>query len=83
MPDYQQWILAFTDALFAQEIQPVEVAIAGFGDRFELLDEGMTTSDEVRRAIGNLHYDHTATDLSGCLAQALRYTAETPVEEGR
>lgn len=82
MPDYQQWILAFTDALFAQEIQPVEVAIAGFGDRFELLDEGMTTSDEVRRAIGNLHYDHTATDLSGCLAQALRYTAETPVEEG-
>ena len=67
MPDYQQWILAFTDALFAQEIQPVEVAIAGFGDRFELLDEGMTTSDEVRRAIGNLHYDHTA---------------ETPVEEG-
>ena len=82
MPDYQQWILAFTDALFAQETQPVEVAIAGFGDRFELLDEGMTTSDEVRRAIGNLHYDHTATDLSGCLAQALRYTAETPVEEG-
>lgn len=82
MPDYQQWILAFTDALFAQEIQPVEVAIAGFGDRFELLDEGMTTSDEVRRAIGNLHYDHTATDLSGCLAQALRYTAETPVGEG-
>lgn len=42
----------------------------------------MTSSDEVRRAIGNLHYDHTATDLSGCLAQALRYTAETPVEEG-
>lgn len=82
MPDYQQWILSFTDALFAQETQPVEVAIAGFGDRFELLDEGMTTSDEVRRAIGNLHYDHTATDLSGCLAQALRYTAETPVEEG-
>ena len=40
-----------TDALFAQEIQPVEVAIAGFGDRFELLDEGMTTSDEVRRAL--------------------------------
>ena len=82
MPDYQQWILSFADALFAQETQPVEVAIAGFGDRFELLDEGMTTSDEVRRAIGNLHYDHTATDLSGCLAQALRYTAETPVEEG-
>lgn len=82
MPDYQQWILSFTDALFAQETQPAEVAIAGFGDRFELLDEGMTTSDEVRRAIGNLHYDHTATDLSGCLAQALRYTAETPVEEG-
>ena len=82
MPDYQQWILSFTDALFAQETQPVEVAIAGFGDRFELLDEGMTTSDEVRRAIGNLHYDHTATNLSGCLAQALRYTAETPVEEG-
>ena len=44
MPDYQQWILSFADALFAQETQPVEVAIAGFGDRFELLDEGMTTS---------------------------------------
>lgn len=82
MPDYQQWILSFSDALFARETQPVKVSIAGFGDRFELLEEGMTSSDEVRRAIGNLHYDHTATDLSGCLAQALRYTAETPVEEG-
>lgn len=82
MPDYQQWILAFTDALFAQETQPVEVAIAGFGDRFELLDKGMTTSDEVHRAINGVHYDHTATDLSGCLAQALRYMAETPVGDG-
>lgn len=82
MPDYQQWILSFSDALFARETQPVKVSIAGFGDRFELLEEGMTSSDEVRRAIGNLHYDHTATDLSGCLAQTLRYTAETPAEEG-
>ena len=82
MPDYQQWIFAFTDALFAQETQPVEVTIAGFGDRFELLDEGMTTSDEVRKAINGVHYDHTATDLSGCLAQALRYMAETPVGDG-
>lgn len=82
MPDFQQWIFAFTDALFAQETQPVEVTIAGFGDRFELLDEGMTTSDEVRKAINGVHYDHTATDLSGCLAQALRYMAETPVGDG-
>ena len=82
MPDYQQWILSFSDALFARETQPVKVSIAGFGDRFELLEEGMTSSDEVRRAIGNLHYDHTATNLSGCLAQALRYMAETPVGDG-
>src|SRR5699024_838161 len=40
------------------------------------------TSDEVRKAINGVHYDHTATDLSGCLAQALRYMAETPVGDG-
>lgn len=67
MIEYQEQVIAFSDDLFRQEKQPMQVILAGFGDRFEVLEEDLTTDSAVRQAIRSVVYDHTATDLPGAL----------------
>lgn len=82
MIEYQEQVMAFSEDLFRQEKQPIQVILAGFGDRFEVLEKDLTTDSAVRQAIRSVAYDHTATDLPGGVAQAAQYLATEMVPQG-
>lgn len=82
MIEYQDQIVAFSDSLFAQETQPVQVTVAGFGDRFEILAQALTSDQDVSQAIRSVVYDHTATDVPGGVFEAARYLATETVPQG-
>ena len=82
MPEFQQQVVAFSNALFQAETQPVEVAVAGFGDHFEVLEEGLTSAQQVEDALLSLQYNHSATDIPMGVEGALQYLAESAGPEG-
>ena len=70
----------FADALLEEE--PSAVTIAGFGDRFEVQAEQLTSQKEVSSALKKLKYDRTASNISKGIMEALDYQAKQSIEPG-
>ena len=70
----------FADALLEEE--PSAVTIAGFGDRFEVQAEQLTSQEEVGSALKKLKYDRTASNISKGIMEALDYQAKQSIEPG-
>ncbi len=82
MYKYEDCLTAFSDALFETETQKAEVTIAGFGERFEVLREGLTTGSAAHEAIQDLEYNHEATDICGGVLSALDFLSNQAPENG-
>lgn len=82
MEKYRSQITAFSHSLFAQTTQPIQVTVAGFGDRFEILAQALTTDEDVSRIIRSMIYDHSATDVPGGVSAAANYLSAGPAPQG-
>lgn len=70
----------FADALLEEESSAV--TIAGFGERFEVQAEQLTSQKEVSSALQKLKYDRTASNISKGIIEALDYQAKQSIEPG-
>lgn len=82
MEYYMDEISAFAEAVFTDTANPISVTICGFGDRFEVISENLTSQNEVRQAINSLSCNHDATNFRMGVVNALQYLSNTPIEDG-
>lgn len=73
MSQYKKSVLSFADSLLPEETEGVTVTVAGFGERFEILSEGITGKEKLLSELSALKYDHKATDICGGMVEAINY----------
>lgn len=73
IPQYQQRIQAFVETLTQKETQKYQITVAGFGEKFEILEENLTKEEAVQKAVADITCDHRATDIGGGITEALKY----------
>lgn len=73
MNQYVNRVNAFVDALADHERANAVFTIAGFGEDFKIISEGMTDKEAVKTAIAGLSYQEPWTDPYHAVVQALNY----------
>lgn len=73
MPQYKKRVLAFTEALTQGETQEYQITVGGFGERFEILEENLSSAEAVQTFFNNITYEHRATDIGRGVVEALKY----------
>lgn len=82
MPNYIDEIIQLSNAVLTNSQNQNLVTICGFGERFEVIAENLSSKDDVERTLSNLNFDHEATDIRGGLIKALRYAADNKIDNG-
>lgn len=73
MPQYKKRILAFAEALAQGETREYQITVGGFGERFEILEENLSSAEAVQTFFNTITYEHRATDIGGGVVEALKY----------
>lgn len=76
MSDNRQHLSAFAEALLEEERQEICLTIAGFGASFEIIEENLRDSEQVRQAINQLSFTQQSSDISGAVVTAIAYLSE-------
>jgi len=82
MQKYHPLLLRFVKSIMEKEKQPISVTVLGFGERFEIIAENLSTSEEVDETFSAMQYTHKATDIYGGLIQAVQYQQLTKAFSG-
>lgn len=81
MPVYQDRILAFADALMAE--QYAAVTVATFGEQFRVVAEGLTDVGSLQAVLNGLGYGEQGTDICGGAVYAIDYAKNNLWQTGR
>lgn len=77
MNKYIDKVNAFVDALADQERANALFTIAGFGDDFKVISEGISDKEVVKSTIAGLNYNEPWTDPYNAIVKALNYVDTT------
>ena len=77
MNKYIDRVNAFVDALADEEKANAVFTIAGFGEDFQVIKEGITDKETVKSAIAGLSYNEPWTDPYNAIVKALNYVDTT------
>ena len=77
MNKYIDRVNAFVDALADEEKANAVFSIAGFGEDFQVIKEGITDKETVKSTIAGLSYNEPWTDPYNAIVKALNYVDTT------
>lgn len=80
MPGYSGWLRSFADGLLSTGTENLTVTLAGFGEKYEPIADGITDAGELIEAVEGLAFSHHASDICGGTVDAIDAMAD--VERG-
>ncbi len=83
MPRYKQDLDTFAGALLSEAAENVTVTLSGFGERYEVIADELTSAEEVRDAVSKLKFNHRATDICGGTVDAIENINSAARPEGQ
>lgn len=76
MKDNQNRVHYFVENLLEKD-EFLDVSIAGFGDHFTVISEGLSSKEDVLKGVSTLQYNHQYSDILNGVDQAITYFSDT------
>lgn len=81
MKDYQNRVHYFVENLLDNE-EFLDVTIAGFGDYFTVISEGLSSKEDVLKEVSTLRYSHQYSDILTGVDQSITYFSDSIKNSG-